>query len=134
MRPVGSSRAACSVCVSLIIKNNLFEPTLNFQGSVFLNYHLLFSGFMGKKFMHTHAHAKGICLSLVELLINPFLIHLPNCALLFFSFFILQLLHWVGGLEGKHIHYVASIQDRNRPAGDKIKFTDFPCTCHKLLI
>lgn len=83
MRPVGSSRAACSVCVSLIIRNNLFEPTLNFQGSVFLNYHLLFSGCMGKKFMHTHAHAKGICLSLVELLINPFLIHLPNCALLF---------------------------------------------------
>lgn len=93
------------------------------------NYHLFFSLFLKEQRMYI----KGICLSLVELLINTVLIHLSNSALLF-SFFILQLLHWVGGLEGKHIHYVARKQDRNCTAGDKIKFTAFPCTCHKLLI
>ena len=142
MRPVESVEPACSASVSIIIKNNLAEPPLNFQvtdrAHIFLNYHLLFSGFLGKKYLyiHTHTHKQGICLSLAEPLINPVLIHLPNCAFLFplSSFCILQLLHWVGGLEGKHIHYVASKQDGNHTAGNKIKFTAFPCTCHKLLI
>ena len=89
MKPVASVEPACSASVSIIIKNNLVEPPLNFQvtdrAHIFLNYHLLFSGFLGKKYLciHTHTHKHGICLSLAEPLINPVLIHIPNFAFLF---------------------------------------------------
>lgn len=61
MRPVESVEPACSASVSIIIKNNLVEPPLYFQVTdrayIFLNYHLLFNGFLGKKIcIYTHIH------------------------------------------------------------------------------
>lgn len=80
-------------CVSLTIKNNLSGPPLNFQGKIELQFSLIITSclvyFWKKNHTHTYTrtrartHTHGICLSLFELLINPVLIHLPTCALLF---------------------------------------------------